>query len=107
MYRSFDMALHYDKINELLNNPRLKLINLHVSCSEETGYTFVSMRFSKCEERQTRFKRCLERFVLPHSGHPELDKRLTDKRVRLIKQHTFPTSDGVVVVLDYQVRKER
>lgn len=108
MYRALDLSTLEDKANELLNDPYYRLLSLKISCSEETAYTVASMQFAPCEKRETKFKRQLERFILIGGmGHPELDKRLADKKVHLIKQYVFPTAEGTVVVLDYNVRKGR
>jgi hypothetical protein len=37
----------------------------------------------------------------------EIDDLMEDKTTRVIKLHSFPTSEGMVVVLDYQVKNER
>lgn len=107
MLRAFDLSAQEELANQQLNDPDYRLLQLRISCSEETGYTVATMRFAPCERRETKFERKLERFVLISGGHPLIDKRLADKRVRLIKQHIFPTSEGTVVVLDYNVRKGR
>jgi hypothetical protein len=107
MIRVFDLAVFTDKANDLLNDPNYRLNQLKIYCSEETGYTTATMRLTPCAKRNLKFKRFLKRFVCESFGHPEIDELLRDKNVRLIKQHIFPTAEGTVIVLDYQVRKGR
>lgn len=106
MFRVFDLSIYASNANELLNNPCLRLISLKISCSFETGYTTANLRFSPCEKRETKFKRYLKRFRVEQDDH-QLDELLQDKDVRIIKQHVFPTEDGSIVVVDYQVRKRK
>lgn len=80
---------------------------MKINCSEETGYTTATLRLTKCEPREKKYKRFVERFVLTGSYNKELEKRMDDPDNRLIKQYVFPTFEGIVVVLDYQVRKGR
>jgi hypothetical protein len=108
MLRAFDLSAMEDVAIQHLNNPNYRLLTLKISCSAETGYTVATMRFASCERRETKFVRMLKRFVFSGgSGNPEIDRLLADKNVRLIKQHEFPTGEGTVVVLDYNVRKGR
>jgi hypothetical protein len=108
MLRAYDLSSMTEKANELLNDPSLRLISLNISCSAETAYTVASMRLAPCPARETRFNRYLERFILlGGSGNHDLDRKLADKNVRLLKQHIFPTSEGTIVVIDYQVKKGR
>jgi hypothetical protein len=82
---------------------------MEISCSKETAYTVANLRFALCKDlRETRFHRFIERYLLiDRNGNPELDKKMEDPNVRLIKQYVFPTTEGTVVVIDYQVRKGR
>lgn len=107
MIRVFDLSTHSDHVNDLLNDPKYRLNQLKIYCSEETGYTTATLRLTPCPKRTTKFKRYLARYVCDRFGHPEVDRLLEDKNVRLIKQHIFPTQEGTVIVLDYQVRKGR
>lgn len=107
MLKTFDLSIHQDTVNQMLNDPSLRLLSMKISCSEETGYTVATLRFSPCAKREIRFNRYVERYILLDTGHPEVDKILEDTKKRLIRQHVFPTSEGVVVVLDYQVRTGR
>lgn len=108
MLRTIDLGAMEDVVNQYLNDPDYRLLSLKIFCSEETGYTVATMRFAPCERRETKYTRMLRRFTLEGgTGHPEVDRLLGDKNVRLIKQHVFPTSEGTVVVLDYNVRKGR
>lgn len=107
MYRAFDLSVAATEANQLLNNPELRLVSLSVSCSAETAYTVASLRFTSCEPQERKFSRRLERFIMFEGENSDLDFRLSDKNFRLIKQYVFPTSEGTVVVLDYQIRKER
>lgn len=108
MIRAYDLSSMTEVANEHLNNPHLRLISLNISCSAETAYTVASMRLAPCPPRDTRFNRYLERFILlERFGNPVLDRRLADKNVQLLKQYVFPTAEGTVVVIDYQVRKGR
>ena len=106
MFRSFDLSIYSSNANQLLNDPCLRLISIKISCNFETGYTNADLRFSRCPKRETKFKRYLKRFVLEQES-PALDSLLQDKNIRVIKQHVFPTIEGVVVVLDYQVRNRK
>jgi hypothetical protein len=99
--------LFTDKVNEHLNDPYYRLNQLKIYCSEETGYTSATLRLTPSPKRHTRFKRYIKRFVCDSFGHPEIDELLSDRNVRLIKQHIFPTAEGTVIVLDYQVKKGR
>lgn len=107
MHRSFDLSAMATSANEWLNDSEKRLISLSISCSAETAYTVASMRFVPCEKQERRFIRNLERFIMSDGENPFLDERLSNKDVRLIKQYVFPTNEGTVVVLDYQIRKER
>lgn len=107
MYRAFDLSALQDIANEFLNNEHLQLVSLNVSCSAETAYTVAALRFVPCERKERKFTRRLERFVLFEGVNSHLDERLSDKNVRLIRQYIFPTNEGTIVVLDYQIRKER
>lgn len=108
MIRAYDLSCMTEKANEYLNEPTLRLISLNVTCSTETAYTVASMRLAPCEKRDTRFNRYLERFILlERNGNPDLDRRMKDPNTRLLKQYIFPTAEGTVVVIDYQVRKGR
>lgn len=107
MYRAFDLSVAAREANQLLNDPEIRLVSMSVSCSAETAYTVASLRFNECEKQERKFTRRLERFVMFEGANSFLDERLSDKNVRLIRQYVFPTSEGTVVVLDYQIRKER
>ena len=108
MFRIFDLAMFEEDINQLLNDPKLKLLQLNVACSEETAYTPVTLRFQQCEENQERkYKRYLNRFIASSEAYEVIDDLLADKKNRLIKMDTFPTKEGTVIVLDYQVKRER
>lgn len=108
MLRAFDLSAMEDEVNQHLNDPELRLISLDIYCSEETAYTVANLRLAACEKREFRFYRYLKRYILLGGiGHPEVDKTLNNPDVRLIKYYMFPTAEGTVVVLDYQVRKER
>jgi hypothetical protein len=106
MLRSFDLSIFQEQANDLLNDPELSLLSMKISCSEETGYTVATMHMKPCDKRDRRFQRFIERFILS-TENQELDNRLADKEVRLLNQHIFPTAEGTIVVLDYQVRKGR
>lgn len=106
MFRSFDLSIYSSNASQLLNNPELRLISLKISCSFETGYTTADLRFSPCPKREPKFKRYLRRFIVEQE-HPALDSLLQDKKVRVIKQHVFPTTEGTVVVVDYQVTNRK
>lgn len=104
MYREFDLSVAAREADQLLNNPTLRLVSIDIFCSAETAYTRASLRFIPCEPRKRKFIRKLRRFVLFEGANPQLDERLSNENVRLIKQYVFPTSEGTVVVLDYQIR---
>ena len=106
MFRSFDLALYSSNANQMLNDPCLRLLSLKIHCSAETGYTSAALRFSPCPKREIKFKRYLRRFVVEQQ-EPELDELLQDKKNRIIKQHIFPTAEGLIVVVDYQVRNRK
>lgn len=109
MLRAYDLSVMQDKLNEELNNPRFRLLSLKISCSEETGYTVATVRFSvQAEDASKQHKRYIKRFVLFDGMlHPEVDLILRDKNCKLLKYHVFPTKEGTVVVLDYQKKKGR
>jgi hypothetical protein len=107
MIRAYDLSSMTEKANQDLNDPDLRLISLNISCSAETAYTVASMRFAPCEKRERKFNRYLERFIVLGNKNPDLDRRLSDPNTRLLKQYIFPTAEGTVVVIDYQVRKGR
>lgn len=104
MIRTFDLSVFEENVHELLNNERLRLISLNVSCSEETGYTVATLHLAPCEPRERRFERYLKRFILFESD-TEIDEILHNKENRLIKKYIFPTSEGTIIVLDYNVRR--
>lgn len=106
MLRALDLSVYENEINEYLNNPELRLVTLKISCSEETAYTVASLRFQPCERRETRYCRYLKRFVTNMGFHLEVDQLLANQNIRLLHQHVFPTAEGTVIVLDYQVKKE-
>lgn len=107
MFRAFDLSAMEDVVNELLNSPYLRLQSMKISCSAETAYTVASLRLIPCEKQERKFIRKVERFPLVAGAHPLLDERLSNKDIQLIHQYVFPTSEGTIVVLDYQIRKER
>lgn len=106
MFRSFDLALYSSHVDKLLNDPGLRLNNMKISCSFETGYTSVSLNLSPCPKKERKYNRHLRRFIVERDN-PILDGLLQSKSTRVIKQHVFPIEEGTIVVVDYQVRNRK
>ena len=106
MFRTLDLSNYSSNASQLLNDPCLRLIKMNISCDFETGHTTVSMRLSRCEPREIKFKRYLKRFFVDQ-WNDQLDEMLKNKNIRIIKQHVFPTIEGTIVVLDYQIKSRK
>ena len=103
MFRSVSLNLDEDYLNDVLNDEELSLISMSISCSEETAYTTATIRMKPCEPHERKFRRCVRRFMA-NEGYRPIDEILNDPKTRLIKLYNFPTAEGIVVVLDYQVK---
>lgn len=106
MFRTFDLSIYSSNANQLLNDPCLRLISLKISCSFETGYTTADLRLAPCPKKEPKFKRYIRRFIVEQANQ-ELDELLGNEKVHIIKQHVFPTVEGTIVVVDYQVKNRK
>ena len=106
MIRSYDLAMEEETVETMLNDPHLRLTKLRVGCSE-SGYTTATLSLQVVEEPiERKRRRRVRRFVLFNGLNHELDQLVDDSNTKIIKQHEFITEQGVIIVLDYELKRE-
>lgn len=104
MIRSYDLAIDKENVERDINDPYLMIQNCRVGCSDG-GFTTVTLHFRKTREPICRKRhRVIERFILFDGQNAYLDSKLEDERIRLLHKHEFITEQGVIIVLDYELK---
>lgn len=107
MFRVFDLSIERELVEELINSPTCKIIEMKTFCSAETGYTTVHLRYNEVTEPiKRRRRRCVRRFVLFYGLNDDLNKIMDNPGTKLIKREQFLTAQGVIIVLDYELKHE-
>lgn len=104
MIRSFDLASSPEVLNHFLDDLHFELQSLKVSCSD-LGLTTLIVEYQRADEVIPRQKRRVERHLLFYGTNPELNATLGDETTELIKMQDFFTAQGIVVVIDYQIKE--
>jgi hypothetical protein len=102
MFRVYDLSINQEVVEQLLNDPYVSLISLNVACSE-SGYTTVSVRYTRVKEKlERKRRRKLERLIIFDGSNPRLDELLEDPSISVINKNDFFSENGVIIVLDYE-----
>lgn len=108
MIRVFDLSMESHILTDLINEPNVRIIRLNYFCSAETGYTTAHLRYQIVKESIARKRRRHVRRFLLFDGRSEyLDQIMDDPVTKIIKEKEFLTAQGVIIVLDYEVPRER
>lgn len=103
MYYSFDLSIHAERANQMLNDPELQLISLKFSIHKEHAMVLANMRFKRCERRKRKYRRYLQRlFMAGETNDGRINQILNDPKYSLIRMETTDYENGTMVVLDYK-----
>jgi hypothetical protein len=108
MKRVFMLDDEESELASFLNQTTIFLKHIKVNCDRKTAVTTVTVDYEKFPESKSRDikrKRKMKRFHMLDGYDEFLDHILSSREYRIIQQHEFATSNGIVVVVDFEDRR--
>lgn len=106
IFRQFDLAIYFEEVDNILNDPNLYVTEIKVSCSEIGMTSLIITALDAKVPMERKRKRHFRRFLLHAGINEELIEILSDDNARVLNRHDFFTEQGAIVVLDYEVNKK-
>jgi hypothetical protein len=108
MKRVFILNDDESELSSLLNQESVFVKHIKINCDRKTAITTVTVDYENSPDfkiRGPKRKRKIKRFHLIGGQDEFLDYILSSKDFRVIQQHDFSTSNGVVIVVDFEDRR--
>lgn len=105
IFKQYDLAIYFEEVDNIINDPYLYPIELNVNCSEIGSATIIIHAKEISSPRPIKRKRHFRRFLLHGGVNEELIDLMADENVRVLNRYDFFTEQGAIVVIDYQVNK--